>query len=91
MFLAKIIGNVVATQKEPTLEGCKLLVVSPLALGPDEKTKSSLVAVDTIGAGIGETVLVSSGSSARNALKANVVADAAVVGIVDTVQIEKDD
>ncbi len=90
MFLGKIIGNVVATQKEVTLEGYKLLVVSPLALGPGDKKRDSLVAVDTIGAGIGETVLVSSGSSARNALKANVVADAAIVGIVDTVQIEND-
>ena len=85
MILARIWGTVVATRKDPRLEGHKLLIVNPVSLdGKDES--GFLVAIDTVGAGARETVLVVQGSSARLAhgLKECPV-DAAIVGIVDTV------
>lgn len=85
MILARIWGTVVATRKDPRLEGHKLLIVNPVS--PDGKDESGfLVAIDTVGAGARETVLVVQGSSARLAhgLKECPV-DAAIVGIVDTV------
>jgi ethanolamine utilization protein EutN len=88
MLLARVIGTVVATRKDARLEGKKLLVVRLLsAEGQDES--GYLVAVDTAGAGYKETVLVVQGSSARMAgdCKERPV-DAAVVGIVDTVQLD---
>jgi ethanolamine utilization protein EutN len=87
MIIGRIIGNVVATRKDPRLEGTKLLLVRPITLtGEDES--SYLVAIDTVGAGFRETVLVVSGSSARMAegLKDRPV-DAAIVGIIDTVEV----
>jgi ethanolamine utilization protein EutN len=87
MIIGRIIGTVVATRKDSRLEGKKLLVVRPITLtGEDEQ--SYLVAIDTVGAGYGERVLVVSGSSARLAegLKDRPV-DAAIVGIIDTVEV----
>ena len=88
MILARIVGTVVSTRKDPRLEGKKLLVVKPISpQGADES--GYLIAVDTVGAGAAETVLVVSGSSARNAegCKDRPV-DAAIVGIVDTIQLD---
>ncbi|PWC32869.1 EutN/CcmL family microcompartment protein [Azospirillum sp. TSO35-2] len=87
MYLAKVIGTVVSTSKAESLAGTKLLVVARLTerLIPDGVTE---VVVDTVGAGNGETVIVARGSSARQALgRDHSVADAAIVGIVDTVEI----
>ena len=87
MLLAKIVGTVVATRKDPRLVSCKLLVVRPI--DPSGKAEGNhLVAIDTVDAGVGETVLVVSGSSARMAagLK-DCPVDAAVIGIVDAVDI----
>ena len=87
MLIAKIVGTVVATRKDPRLVSSKLLVVRPV--DPRGKAEGNyLVAVDTVDAGVGETVLVVSGSSARMAsgLKDTPV-DAAIVGIVDTVEV----
>jgi microcompartment protein CcmK/EutM len=85
MYLARVVGTVVATRKDDRLEGCKLLVVQPL----DEKGADSgkcVVAVDTVQAGHRETVLVVTGSSARmTARTKDSPVDAAIVGIVDTV------
>jgi ethanolamine utilization protein EutN len=89
MLLAKIVGTVVATRKDPRLVSSKLLVVRPL--DPRGKPEGShLVAIDTVDAGVGETVLVVSGSSARMAagLK-DCPVDAAIVGIIDTVDINE--
>ncbi len=89
MLLAKIVGTVVATRKDPRLVSSKLLVVRPM--DPRGKAEGNyLVAVDTVDAGVGETVLVVSGSSARMAsgLK-DCPVDAAIVGIVDTVDINE--
>jgi len=87
MIIGRILGTVVATRKDERLRGCKLLLVRPITLkGEDES--SYLVAVDTVGAGFREKVLVVSGSSARLAegMK-NCPVDAAIVGIIDSVEV----
>jgi microcompartment protein CcmK/EutM len=87
MIIGRILGTVVATRKDPRLEGKKLLLVRQLNLqGEDES--NYLVAVDTVGAGFRERVLVVSGSSARLAegMQDRPV-DAAIVGIIDTVEV----
>ncbi|OFW28593.1 MAG: ethanolamine utilization protein EutN [Acidobacteria bacterium RIFCSPLOWO2_02_FULL_65_29] len=89
MILAKVVGTVVATRKDPRLVSSKLLVAR--AVDPKGKAEGAyLVAVDTVDAGAGETVLIVSGSSARLAsgLK-DCPVDAAIVGIVDTVDISE--
>lgn len=89
MIVARIIGTVVATRKDQRLEGKKLLLVRPVDLkGRDEA--GFLVALDTVGAGFRETVLVVQGSSARLAygLK-DCPVDAAIIGIVDTIKAEE--
>lgn len=86
MLLARVVGTVVATRKDPRLVSHKLLVVRPM--DPRGKAEGNyLVAIDTVDAGAGETVLIVSGSSARMAagLK-DCPVDAAIVGIVDTVE-----
>ncbi len=82
MFVAKVIGLVVSTTKEVNLKGQKLLVVQELK---DLGTKKSLIAVDGVGAGIGEIVLVvHEGGSARQAIGSeNAPVNAAIVGILD--------
>ena len=91
MILAKVVGTVVATRKDERLESSKLLVARPI--DPAGKPEGNyLVAVDTVDAGVGETVLIVSGSSARMAagLK-DCPVDAAIVGIVDHVDIDSED
>ena len=87
MLLAKIVGTVVATRKDPRLVSNKLLVVRPM--DPRGKAEGAyLVALDTVDAGIGETVLVVSGSSARMASgMKDCPVDAAIVGIVDNIDV----
>lgn len=95
MFIGRITGSLVATQKVASMVGQKLLVVEPLRV--DEQTKSGLVStgrtfvvVDTVGAGEGEVVLCVQGSSARFTPETkSLPVDAAVVGIVDEVRIGK--
>ena len=88
MILAKIVGTVVATRKDERLVSSKLLVAQPLdARGKAQGTH--LIAVDTVDAGFGETVLIVTGSSARMAAELkDTPVDAAIVGIVDTVEVE---
>jgi len=91
MFLAKVIGNVVATQKDPKLQGSKLLLVQPYVTrdGALVASGSSIVAVDSLGAGNGECVLFTQGSSARlTPSTREAPIDAVIVGIVDTVEVE---
>jgi ethanolamine utilization protein EutN len=88
MLLAKIVGTVVATRKDPRLESSKLLVARGMdPLGKPEG--NYLVAIDTVDAGVGETVLIVSGSSARMAsgLK-DCPIDAAIVGIIDHIEMQ---
>lgn len=88
MIIGEVIGNVWATRKEEGLNGLKLLVIKPI----DYSTGSylpTLVAVDNIGAGTGEKVLVVKGSSARRALgREEVPIDAMVIGIIDVVDAD---
>ena len=95
MFVAKVTGSLVATQKLETMVGYKLLVVEPYRL--EAKTRKKLtttgrtfVAVDTLGAGEGEYVLLTQGSSARLTPETkSMPIDAIVIGIVDSVHIDK--
>jgi ethanolamine utilization protein EutN len=93
MFLAKVEGSVVATKKDPNMSGRKLLLLRPQLVDDKDPTKfrpgaNTIVAVDSVGAGIGEMVLFCQGSSARMApgMK-EVPVDAVVIGIVDTVDV----
>jgi microcompartment protein CcmK/EutM len=87
MILAKIVGTVVATRKDERLVSNKLLIARPM--DPHGTPEGSfLVAVDTVDAGVGETVLIVSGSSARMASgMKDCPVDAVVVGIVDTIAV----
>jgi microcompartment protein CcmK/EutM len=88
MWLGKVVGTVVAPTKNESLVGNKLLIVQPLNLD-GMNTISLQVAVDTVGAGNGETVLVSTGSSARRVMNnTNSAVDAAIVGIVENIDLE---
>jgi len=88
MILARVVGTVVATRKDPRLEGKKLLVLKPVA--PDGKDEPGyVISVDTVGAGAGERVISVAGSSARMAegCKDRPV-DNAIIGIVDEVSLD---
>ena len=88
MELGRITGTVVATQKNERLAGYKLLVVGLLNMD-GKPTSASLVALDTVGAGVGETVIVVRGSSARQAEgMGSVPVDATVIAIVDSIEVE---
>ena len=89
MILARIVGTVVATRKDPRLVSNKLLLARPVDPAIARRLDGGyLVAVDTVDAGVGETVLIVSGSSARMASgMKDCPVDAVVVGIVDTVDL----
>lgn len=87
MKIARVIGTVVATQKDLKLSGAKLLVVRDLDLATDQPVGAPMVAIDTVGAGLGDRVLVVSGSSARlTEGTRDAPVDAAIIGIVDVVE-----
>src|SRR3954449_3459607 len=95
MFLARVTGNVVASQKDKSLNGQKLFVVEPLNVKYDDSgspaslgnTGRAIVAIDVVGAGEGELVLIVQGSSARMTdITKNMPADAVIVGIVDSAE-----
>jgi ethanolamine utilization protein EutN len=89
MLIGKVVGNIWATRKDEGLNGLKLLVVKPIDYYV-EGDFPTLVAADFIGAGVGETVIVVTGSSARKVLnRDNAPIDATVVGIIDVVEVEK--
>ena len=86
MLIAKVLGNLWATKKDERLNGYKLLAVQIKGCGANE----TIVAVDTIGAGIGEDVLVVRGAMTRNILRdSNTPIDAAIVGIIDSVEVDE--
>lgn len=90
MQLARVAGTVVATRKEPAMEGLKLLLVKPLD-EEGKETGSSLVAADSVGAGPGEVVLIAAGSSARQTVATDKrPVDAVVMAIVDTWEVGGD-
>jgi ethanolamine utilization protein EutN len=91
MFIGKVTGTVVATQKVSTVTGKKLLLVEAMTVKGEppslQGTGRIAVAVDTVGAGEGEVVIVTQGSSARlTDLTSNVPTDAVVIGIIDAIQ-----
>lgn len=94
MFVAKVVGSLVSTQKVATLVGHKLMIVEPYRLEPQARqslttTGRTFVAVDLLGAGEGDFVLVTQGSSARLTPETkNMPLDTVIVGIVDKVQVE---
>lgn len=85
MILARVIGEVVSSQKEPNLSGLKLLLVQ--SVDPKGEAKGPIaVAVDAVGAGVGEVVMYASGSSARQTeVTKDRPVDAVIMGIIDTV------
>ena len=95
MFVAKVTGSVVATQKVDSMVGHKLLVVEPYRVDPNDRqslvtTGRTFVAVDTLGAGEGEFVLITQGSSARLTPETkNLPIDTVIIGIVDTVHVDQ--
>ena len=95
MFVAKVTGSVVSTEKVETMRGHKLLVVEPFRLdqeGRDKLTTTgrTFIAVDMLGAGNGDFVLIAQGSSARFTPETqSLPVDCLVIGIVDTVNIEQ--
>ena len=89
MTLGKVVGTVVATQKDSGLDGFKLQIVQTLDLPSLEPKASFVVAVDAVGAGDGEVVLCCSGSSARmTSATENRPVDAVIVAIVDAAEID---
>jgi microcompartment protein CcmK/EutM len=93
MFLARVEGSVVATKKDPSMSGRKLLLVRPQLVDDKDPTKfkagaNTIIAVDSVGAGLGELVMFCQGSSARLApnLK-DAPVDAVIIGIVDVVDV----
>ena len=95
MFIARVTGSVVSTQKVASMTGHKLLVVEPYRLEGEQRrslitTGRTFIAVDTLGAGENDFVLITQGSSARLTPETKELPiDAVVIGIVDTVHIEK--
>jgi len=91
MLIGKVIGNVWATRKNEDLNGCKLMIVDPLQYAGHARAYP-IVAVDQIGAGVGEMVLVVSGSSARISVgSGNQPIDHVIVGVVDEVDLSSAD
>jgi ethanolamine utilization protein EutN len=88
MLIGEVVGNIVATQKNRKLEGAKLLLVQPLGLDGRPRG-TALLAIDSVGAGVGERVLVViEGKAAGQALGRKAAAvDAAIIGIVDALEV----
>lgn len=88
MIICQVIGHVWATKKEEGLNGYKLMIVREVVTS--EKKGSVFVAADPVGAGIGEQVLVVTGSTSRKAVGSDEVPiDSAIVGIIDSLEMEK--
>ncbi len=95
MFIGKIVGVVVATQKTEAMRGSKLLMIEPYVIDPKTRdhfvtTSRSLVAVDVVGAGEGQFVLAVQGSSARMTPETKPLpVDCTIIGIIDSVTFER--
>jgi ethanolamine utilization protein EutN len=93
MFLARVEGSVVATKKDPSMNGRKLLLLRPQLVDEKDPSKfrpgtNTIVAVDSVGAGLGEMVMFTQGSSARLAPSMkDAPVDAVIIGIVDSVDV----
>lgn len=89
MLVGTVVGNVWATVKDPTLKGLRLLVIQPFTLD-GKPSAETLVAVDPLGAGIGERVLVVFGRAARHAIGRghDIGFQSAVAGIIDRMELD---
>jgi len=91
MFLGKVVGTVWSTKKTPDLEGVRFLIVHPIDLDK-EPTRNIVVVADRLGAGVGEVVMCAYGKAARSAVGDQEMSiEAAVVGIVDTIDVQEQD
>ena len=89
MIIARILGTVVSTQKDQRLHGKKLLIVKPINLDGTDQS-GYIVAVDTVGAGFHEKVLVVAGSSARLAEgNKDCPVDSAIIGVIDSYEFDE--
>jgi ethanolamine utilization protein EutN len=94
MFVAKVTGSLVSTQKVQAMVGYKLLIVEPYRVDAEHRdrlatTGRTFVAVDALGAGVGDFVLITQGSSARMTPETkNMPVDTVIVGIVDQVHVD---
>jgi ethanolamine utilization protein EutN len=88
MLIARVVGNVVATQKNAKLEGAKLMLVQPLGLDGAPRG-GTVLAIDSVDAGVGDRVLVvQDGKAAQQALgRGTAAVDAAIVGVVDALDL----
>lgn len=90
MHIGRVIGTVVATRKDDSLVGCKLMFTQPLNI-EYKPIGEPIITVDTVGAGIGEVVIYARGAAARiAALRRESSIDAAIVGIVDNIDVYKE-
>lgn len=88
MRIGIVIGTVVATRKTESLVGCKLLLTQPVTVDK-EPIGEPLIAVDTVGAGVGEWVILATGTASRNAAdRAKAAIDTAIVGIIDQADVD---
>lgn len=90
MNLGRVIGTLVATRKDESLIGSKLMITQPLDIDYNP-VGDPFIAVDTVGAGIGEVIIYAEGTASRNAARKHEAAiDAAIIGIVDNMDVYKD-
>jgi ethanolamine utilization protein EutN len=90
MEVGIVVGRVTATRKDAHLVGAKLLITQPIQLNGDAFPSSPVIAIDTVGAGIGEKVIYVKGSmAARVTPNKEAPIDAAIIGIIDTLEYEK--
>jgi microcompartment protein CcmK/EutM len=91
MLLARVVGNVVSTRKSERLTGTKLLIIEPVDFRHQKPDGKLLVAIDSVGAGVGEVVLIVQGSSARlTETTKDTPVDATIMAIVDYIELEGD-
>lgn len=91
MYLGKVVGTLVSTQKESSLDGLKFLVVRRLTIDNEDES-GYVVAADAVGAGMGEVVMVATGSSARQTVMTDKrPCDAVIMAIVDTWAVDGED
>ena len=96
MFMAKVLGNVVTTQKVQEMTGRKLLIVDPMVIHENHKalksTGKQYIAVDTVGSGTGDMVMVTQGSSARMTESTGTApVDCVIIGMIDTINVESNE
>ncbi|GAB6171799.1 EutN/CcmL family microcompartment protein [Paradesulfitobacterium aromaticivorans] len=88
MYIGKVVGTVVSTSKDVRLIGSKLLLIVPLSFHSG-RADYPLVAVDSVGAGVGETVLYVKGSTASRSAAKDSPVDCAIVGIIDDLEVDE--